>query len=147
MRFCDTLLMTAAEIFIEIGQTTWCHIHWFHTPQCTQRLRNCYCTVPSPSSPHRRWLRVTSQTNTTEFEDLFERKSSFKTFQEYETSLYQVLVATHSNHHSTQLPPFLKWANSRSCKFSISGEGQGRQIISSQNKQMRWSTRMCRKRY
>lgn len=77
-RFCDTLLMTAAETFIEIGQTTWRAMRGFPTLRCAKRLRNCYCTIcfsPFLST----WEAAESHmSNISESEDLYERKWSFK---------------------------------------------------------------------
>lgn len=50
-RFCDTLPMTAAETFVEVGQTTPCSVRWFHMCQGAGRWRNCYHPVSSLSSP------------------------------------------------------------------------------------------------
>lgn len=79
-RFCDTLLMTAAETFIEIGQTTCCAMHGFPTFRCAQRLRNSYCPISFfPFLFLSTWEAAEShKPNISDFEDLFERKWSFK---------------------------------------------------------------------
>lgn len=69
VRSCNLLLMTAAETFIEIGQTTRCSIYWFHMPRCAKGLRNSkYYIFPSLSTQE---AAESYKPNISEFEDLF----------------------------------------------------------------------------
>lgn len=125
MRFYDTLLLTAAETFIEIGQTIWCQIHRFQMSPCAERLRNSL-TLPVHTGGTGSHNPNISSTQNLGF--VWKEMEVLKTLPGYEsTFLHQVLAAIPSKslYHTINVIP--EKANSGRCKLPVSwGKEKGR---------------------